>query len=298
MNCRVCNSLRIQFLCDIETEILSKSLQSFRCVDCGSMFIGNDISNEQLEDAYENIDTDSYYDEVGETTNKKMDLVVNNINPYISSSTKILDIGSGDGRLLKKFNQDGFDNLYAHEIPGSGIKQKVGKITKGIYQDIDYSTIPSNEFDLVTHIDVLEHVTNPRNLIKACSRIVKPGGFIYFHTPVVSRIDQVMQSVHKIPAMSRIAKAWQQSRTSIYHLSIFSPKSIISLMNEVGLEVEKNTTINELSWPLSRYIQNYLISRYNLPKLTEAILYPLMWIFLGNKIFNSNKGIFMAKKSK
>jgi 2-polyprenyl-6-hydroxyphenyl methylase/3-demethylubiquinone-9 3-methyltransferase len=37
-------------------------------------------------------------------------------------------------------------------------------------------------FDLVTCMEMLEHVPDPSSVVEACARLVKPGGFVFFST--------------------------------------------------------------------------------------------------------------------
>lgn len=46
----------------------------------------------------------------------------------------------------------------------------------------DYAQSIPNSFDVVTCLEVLEHVPNPASLIKACAALVKPGGYVFFST--------------------------------------------------------------------------------------------------------------------
>ena len=39
-----------------------------------------------------------------------------------------------------------------------------------------------NSFDVVTCMEMLEHVPDPSSVIKACMRLVKPGGHVFFST--------------------------------------------------------------------------------------------------------------------
>jgi 2-polyprenyl-6-hydroxyphenyl methylase/3-demethylubiquinone-9 3-methyltransferase len=40
----------------------------------------------------------------------------------------------------------------------------------------------SQQFDVVTCMELLEHVPDPQSVIQACSRLVKPGGWVFFST--------------------------------------------------------------------------------------------------------------------
>jgi len=56
--------------------------------------------------------------------------------------------------------------------------------------DVDYQKIPVEEFaekhagqfDVVTCLEMLEHVPDPSSIIKACAKLVKPGGQVFFST--------------------------------------------------------------------------------------------------------------------
>lgn len=295
MQCRVCHSNRVSFLCEVPNSHTSSSiLESYRCNECGSAFIGNDISNDELGEAYASIDTGAYYDEVEAPTKRKMNTVVSNVKDTISKSDKILDIGAGGGHLIRAFNENGFEKLYAHEVPSSGT-DGIEDVTEEIYHDFDYQTIPSDEFDLVTLIDVLEHVPDPSYLIQNCIRILKPNGVIYLHTPVVSKLDHLMYALQNIPAIDTIGKAWQRSRTSIFHLSIFTRESLAFLFEQSGFSNQRIESINELSWPVSRYIQTYITSRFDLPDVTTKVLTPFLSTLLKSQYFNSNKAIATAQ---
>ncbi len=53
-----------------------------------------------------------------------------------------------------------------------------------------YKKIPAEEmaemeagqFDVVTCMEMLEHVPDPASIIRACTRMVKPGGHVFFST--------------------------------------------------------------------------------------------------------------------
>src|SRR5690625_7825680 len=56
--------------------------------------------------------------------------------------------------------------------------------------DIDYQQITAEElaektpghYDIVTCLEMLEHVPDPASVVQACARLVRPGGGVYFST--------------------------------------------------------------------------------------------------------------------
>jgi hypothetical protein len=52
------------------------------------------------------------------------------------------------GQVVKIIYENSFTDISAHEIPGADLT-KIEGIASQIYQDFDYSSIPSDSFDLV-----------------------------------------------------------------------------------------------------------------------------------------------------
>jgi 2-polyprenyl-6-hydroxyphenyl methylase/3-demethylubiquinone-9 3-methyltransferase len=56
--------------------------------------------------------------------------------------------------------------------------------------EVDYRQLPAEElaaeeagsFDVVTCMEMLEHVPSPSSVIRACAELVRPGGYVFFST--------------------------------------------------------------------------------------------------------------------
>ncbi|RUA06743.1 MAG: bifunctional 3-demethylubiquinol 3-O-methyltransferase/2-polyprenyl-6-hydroxyphenol methylase [Gammaproteobacteria bacterium] len=101
---------------------------------------------------------------------------------------KILDVGCGGGILAEALALEGAI-VTGIDMAEAGLEvAKLHLLESGL--DIDYQKIPVEDFakdnaetyDIVTCLEMLEHVPDPSSIIKACSEIVKPGGQVFFST--------------------------------------------------------------------------------------------------------------------
>ena len=165
-----------------------------------------------------------------------------------------------------------------------------------VYQDTDYSTLPENEFDVVTLLDVVEHVRDPQHLFESVHRCLKPGGLIYFHVPVVSRLDRVFHGLLRVPGGDRVGKIWQQGRTSVYHLQNYTPSSLDKLMADSGFGEVSLEVANELSWPIEKYVRIYFVERLGLPQAVGAPATQVFGPILKSDYLNANKALAWGRK--
>lgn len=101
---------------------------------------------------------------------------------------KIIDVGCGGGILAESLAQLGA------EVTGIDMGQaplnvaKLHALETGV--SVDYQKITAEEkanqqphhYDVVTCMEMLEHVPDPESIVNACAQLVKPGGFVFFST--------------------------------------------------------------------------------------------------------------------
>lgn len=101
---------------------------------------------------------------------------------------KILDVGCGGGILAESLALEGAI-VTGIDMAAAGLEvAKLHLLESGL--DINYQKIPVEEFakdniasfDIVTCLEMLEHVPDPSSIIKACAEIVKSGGQTFFST--------------------------------------------------------------------------------------------------------------------
>jgi 2-polyprenyl-6-hydroxyphenyl methylase/3-demethylubiquinone-9 3-methyltransferase len=104
------------------------------------------------------------------------------IRRRIGSRSKVLDIGCGAGFLANYLANQGFE---ATGIDLSESSLHIAKANgKATFQKANgYSLpFPNHSFDAVCAMDILEHVDTPNLLIAEASRVLRPGGLLFFHT--------------------------------------------------------------------------------------------------------------------
>lgn len=146
------------------------------------------------------------------------------------SAGKLLDVGCGGGRFLKRMKRRGwqvegtdFDEHAAHKVSARyGIKAHVG--------DLPQCNLAENSFDVITMSQTIEHLYDPKATLRECLRLLKPGGLLVMTTP----------NVHSIGATKFGAswRGWEAPR----HLHLFSVESLQRLAQQLGFEIVEART--------------------------------------------------------
>ena len=104
------------------------------------------------------------------------------------SGNKVLDIGCGGGILTESMARKGAD------VTGIDLSEKALKVAdlhsleSGVqvrYELIAAEALAAREpagYDVITCMEMLEHVPDPAAIVQACATLVKPGGHVFFST--------------------------------------------------------------------------------------------------------------------
>lgn len=105
---------------------------------------------------------------------------------------RVLDVGCGGGLLSEGMALRGAEVLGIDMAPSALEVARLHALETGLDRplQIEYRQITVEElaaeqpgtFDVVTCLEMLEHVPDPASVIRACASLVKPGGTVYFST--------------------------------------------------------------------------------------------------------------------
>jgi len=134
---------------------------------------------------------------------------------------RLLDIGAGSGFLVEQAIQMGYR---AEGVEASAWLQAMA-LQRGL--PIHLGTFPhaaaSGTFDLITLIDVVEHVSNPVDLLKNIAESLAPGATAIIVTPDVS----------SVPARI-LGRRWWHFRVA--HIGYFNRRTLCFALDQAGLQ--------------------------------------------------------------
>lgn len=102
---------------------------------------------------------------------------------------RVLDIGCGGGILADAMARKGAEVL-GIDLAGKALKvaqlHALEAQTQGVsYREVSAENLAAEQpesFDVVTCMEMLEHVPDPSSVVRACATLVKPGGHVFFST--------------------------------------------------------------------------------------------------------------------
>lgn len=148
----------------------------------------------------------------------------------------IIDVGCGGGILAESMASAGAT------VTGIDLAEKSLKIAKlhglesGVqvnYRNIsaeDMAAEQPGQYDIVTCMEMLEHVPDPGSIIQACSTLVKPGGWVFFSTlnrNPKSFLFAIVGAEYVLRMLPRGTHSWK---------SFIRPSELATSARQAGLE--------------------------------------------------------------
>ncbi len=178
---------------------------------------------------------------------------------------RVLDVGCGGGILADAMARRGAEvlgidlatkalrvaQLHALEAQTSGVQ----------YREISAEALAVEQpesFDVVTCMEMLEHVPDPSSVVRACAQIVKPGGHVFFSTINRNPKSFLFAIVGAEYVLKLLPKGTHE------YAKFIRPSELARYAREAGLELEhtKGLEYNPLSrryWLSGDTSVNYML---------------------------------------
>jgi len=151
---------------------------------------------------------------------------------------RFLDIGCGRGEVVWAARERGWDAegcdlsedfvRYAREV--NGVNAHAATLEQMNY--------PEASFDVVTLVEVIEHLYDPAETVRELRRVVRPGGLVYISTPneesVYQSLGNLYYKARGLDWVVNLCPTW-----NLYHVQGFSPRSLRYLLAAHDFEIDE-----------------------------------------------------------
>lgn len=190
-----------------------------RCRACGTLHTAHTPQSESLQAFY-----DGYYADANLDTpaflHTRLDEIVRGFAAHRREG-RLLDVGFGAGALLDAARRAGW-TASGTEISETALVSAAARgldVSRGTLEEVRY---PSGTFDVVTAVELLEHVLDPLALLIEIRRVLRPGGMLWATTPhgrgISARLLGIRWSVVAPPE----------------HMQLFSIRGMHALLRRAG----------------------------------------------------------------
>lgn len=221
-----------------EDELFRKDgLRFVRCGGCGLIYMNPRPSADALERLYacESTANDAWVDVLlseAEEAFQARDFgaLLDDLEALGFPPGRLLDVGCSIGRLLDLARSRGYAVL------GIELGERARRYAREHYglpvlaERLEEARLQAGSFDVVTLIEVLEHLPDPRGMLREVRRILRPGGMALVGVP----------NAWSLGVMVLHARARTFNRNHLFH---FNEETLGRLLAEEGFRVVRTTTV-------------------------------------------------------
>ncbi|MFX0194951.1 MAG: class I SAM-dependent methyltransferase [Candidatus Hodarchaeota archaeon] len=227
-------------LCGIKKSLNMKfEIYCVRCLNCGLSYLNPMPTFEELKQYYEN-DFNIISNRNSQSYFKGSDYIRNQLVAFekFVRRGRLLDIGCGTGNFVFRAHELGWD-AYGIEISkrnAAFLKNELGlNILNASIEEVNFG---SEYFDVVILNHVLEHLFDPKSVLKKTNGFLKKGGILAIYVP------NELESLYSKLMLDDFLFYCQPRERPTDHLYFFNKKTIQLLLRNTGYKVIRLTTGN------------------------------------------------------
>jgi SAM-dependent methyltransferase len=211
-----------------EAELVGESdgFQIAGCRSCRTLFTA------RLPESGESLDYDDYYHEgnleVPAFVRKRLDETVAAFDGERQTG-RWLDVGCGAGTLMEAVRDRGWA-VVGTEVSASAAEAVRAKGLDVRAGELSALGLDDGAFDVVSMVEVVEHVPDPRGLLAQVRPLLRPGGILYVTTP------------HGRGVSARLLRTGWSIVAPPEHLQLFSLRGLRAALEAAGFEVASART--------------------------------------------------------
>jgi 2-polyprenyl-3-methyl-5-hydroxy-6-metoxy-1,4-benzoquinol methylase len=203
------------------TDVFTAYGRIVRCRRCGLVYTNPRPASTELLASYSAMEDAEYLDEQDcRSMNAHLSLMM--IKRYADGG-RLLDVGCSTGFFLNAARADFVvSGVEPSHWAGEFAREKLHlDVVEGTLDDAPF---PAGHFDVVTLIDVIEHVTDPKAVLSRAAQLLRPGGVLYLVTPDIGSVS------------ARLLRGrWWGLRPA--HITYFSRRTLKRMLSDVGFSV-------------------------------------------------------------
>ena len=188
-NCIICNNNKFVIAFPFNTFFNSKFFLYKKCIKCSFVKISPNPNSKDLNKMYDN---NNYHKEFyTHPEHNEYEASAIYLKKYIKNNSIILDYGCGYGHLIKKISKK-------HTSYGVEYNSEVVNFLKRKNKKNNFLTVQNFKkkkfyffFDIICLGDVLEHVTDPIDLLLDLDKNIKKDGLFFIEGPIERNISLV-----------------------------------------------------------------------------------------------------------
>lgn len=209
--------------------------QIVRCKNDGLVRSTPVFSRDMIERLYRE-SRFTYAEQIDNLTATYLD-ALNKVLPVLPKDAKMLEVGCGNGFLLKTLLDKGYVDICGIEPSLAAVSKADNRIKRKITVDFLRDGIyKNNQFNFIFSFQTFDHMYEPVNFIKTCFNLLLPGGFILIlshdleslSAKILKERSPIIDIEHPF-LYSKLTIRKLFEKNGFKTLKVYSPKSLISI---------------------------------------------------------------------